>query len=92
MKIKEITSYLEQIAPLNYQEGYDNSGLVVGNPEQEIDKALISLDCTEAVVDDAIAKGCGLIISHHPIVFSKQLRIISPYTLSTRTWIIFKVG
>lgn len=70
MKIKDITSYLEQIAPLNYQESYDNSGLIVGNPEQEIDKALISLDCTEAVVDDAIAKGCGLIISHHPIVFS----------------------
>lgn len=69
MKIKEITQYLEQIAPLAYQESYDNSGLLVGHPEDEITKALISLDCTEAVVDEAIAKGCDLIISHHPIVF-----------------------
>lgn len=69
MKVKEITQYLEQIAPLSYQEAYDNSGLIVGHPEDEVDKALISLDCTEAVVEEAIAKGCNLIISHHPIVF-----------------------
>ncbi|MVZ65870.1 Nif3-like dinuclear metal center hexameric protein [Sphingobacterium sp. DK4209] len=70
MKIKDITKYLEEIAPLNYQESYDNSGLIVGNPEQEINSVLISLDCTEAVVEEAISKNCGLIISHHPIVFS----------------------
>lgn len=69
MKIKEITSYLESIAPLAYQESYDNSGLIVGNPNDEVSKALISLDCTEEVVDEAIAKGCDMIISHHPIVF-----------------------
>ncbi|MBE8712919.1 Nif3-like dinuclear metal center hexameric protein [Sphingobacterium hungaricum] len=69
MKIKELTQYLESIAPLAYQESYDNSGLLVGDPNDEIQKALISLDCTEAVVDEAIAKGCDLIISHHPIVF-----------------------
>jgi len=69
MKLKEITSYLEIIAPLSYQEDYDNSGLIVGEPDTEITSALISLDCTEAVVDDAIRKGCNLIISHHPIVF-----------------------
>lgn len=69
MKIREITQYLESIAPLSYQESYDNSGLIVGNPNDEVTKALISLDCTEAVVDEAIAKGCDLIISHHPIVF-----------------------
>ncbi|MFD2554035.1 Nif3-like dinuclear metal center hexameric protein [Sphingobacterium tabacisoli] len=69
MKVKEITQYLEQIAPLSYQESYDNSGLIVGHPDDEIHKALISLDCTEAVVEEAIAKGCNLIISHHPIVF-----------------------
>jgi dinuclear metal center YbgI/SA1388 family protein len=69
MKIKEITSYLESIAPLAYQESYDNSGLIVGNPNDEVTKALISLDCTEDVVDEAIAKGCDIIISHHPIVF-----------------------
>ena len=69
MKIKELTNYLERIAPLSYQESYDNAGLIVGNTEDEITKALISLDCTEAVVDEAIAKGCDIIISHHPIVF-----------------------
>lgn len=69
MKLKEITHYLECIAPLSYQEAYDNSGLIVGQPDDEVSKALISLDCTEAVVDEAIAKGCNLIISHHPIVF-----------------------
>ncbi|MDF3077910.1 MAG: Nif3-like dinuclear metal center hexameric protein [Sphingobacteriaceae bacterium] len=69
MKVKEITAYLETIAPLAYQEDYDNAGLICGHPDQEISKAMISLDCTEAVVDEAIRKGCELIISHHPIVF-----------------------
>ena len=69
MKLNEITTYLESIAPLAYQEDYDNAGLIVGSPGQEISQALISLDCTEAVVDEAIHTGCQLIISHHPIVF-----------------------
>lgn len=69
MKIKEITSYLESIAPLSYQESYDNSGLIIGDPNDEVDKVLISLDCTEEVVQEAIDKGCNLIISHHPVVF-----------------------
>ncbi|RKD20160.1 Nif3-like dinuclear metal center hexameric protein [Pelobium manganitolerans] len=69
MQIKELTNYLESIAPSNYQESYDNSGLIVGHPDTEINKALISLDCTEAVVDEAIAGGFDIIISHHPIVF-----------------------
>lgn len=69
MKIKDITSYLESIAPLSYQESYDNSGLIVGNSNDVVNKILISLDCTEDVVQEAIDKGCDLIISHHPIVF-----------------------
>lgn len=69
MKISEITDYLERLAPLSYQEDYDNSGLLVGNKNKEISAALISLDCTEDIVEEAIQKGCGLIISHHPIVF-----------------------
>jgi dinuclear metal center YbgI/SA1388 family protein len=70
MQLSNITSYLESIAPLAYQESYDNSGLIVGNGEMEIKKAIISLDCIEAVVDEAIETGANLIISHHPIVFS----------------------
>jgi len=69
MKIQQLTNYLEEIAPLSYQESYDNSGLLVGNAQEELTGVLISLDCTEAVVDEAIEKGCNLIVSHHPIVF-----------------------
>lgn len=69
MTIKEITSFLESLAPLSSQESYDNSGLIVGNQNGELTKALICLDSTEAVVDEAIENGCNLIIAHHPIVF-----------------------
>jgi len=69
MKLSLLTSYLESLAPLAYQEDYDNSGLIVGNPDKDVQQALISLDCTEAIVDEAIAKNCQVIISHHPIVF-----------------------
>ncbi|WP_299288960.1 Nif3-like dinuclear metal center hexameric protein [uncultured Mucilaginibacter sp.] len=69
MKLNTLTAYLESLAPLNYQEDYDNSGLLIGHADQEISQALISLDCTEAVVDEAIAHNCQLVISHHPIIF-----------------------
>jgi dinuclear metal center YbgI/SA1388 family protein len=69
MKIIEITSYLEEIAPISYQESYDNCGLIVGDKNATIKAALITLDCTEAIVDEAIETGCNLIIAHHPIIF-----------------------
>jgi dinuclear metal center YbgI/SA1388 family protein len=69
LKIKHITDYLEVIAPLSYQEIYDNAGLIVGDAQMPVTDVLLTLDCTEAVVDEAIAKGCNLIIAHHPIVF-----------------------
>ncbi|ASU32281.1 Nif3-like dinuclear metal center hexameric protein [Mucilaginibacter xinganensis] len=69
MKLSQLSTYLESLAPLAYQEEYDNSGLIVGNPDADIYQALISLDCTEAIVDEAIATNCQLIVSHHPIVF-----------------------
>jgi dinuclear metal center YbgI/SA1388 family protein len=69
MKIKAIISYLEQLAPLSTQEDYDNCGLITGNPEQEIESALITLDCTEEVIKEAISKRISFIIAHHPIVF-----------------------
>lgn len=70
MKLKEITAYLESIAPLAYQESYDNAGLICGDEQMEIRAALICLDSTEAVIDEAISLGCNLVIAHHPIVFS----------------------
>ncbi|RYZ98055.1 MAG: Nif3-like dinuclear metal center hexameric protein [Sphingobacteriaceae bacterium] len=69
MKLSQLTDYLESLAPPAYQEDYDNAGLIIGRPDKEVSQALISLDCTEAVVDEAIATGCQVIISHHPIVF-----------------------
>lgn len=75
MDISKITRFLETFAPLELQEGYDNAGLIIGNHSQKVTQALICLDCTEAVVDEAIEKGCELIICHHPIIFKglKQL-------------------
>jgi putative NIF3 family GTP cyclohydrolase 1 type 2 len=67
--IKDITNYMERLAPLSLQESYDNAGLIVGNPSEEVKGVLCTLDCTEAVVEEAIQSGCNLIIAHHPIVF-----------------------
>ena len=75
MKIKEITNFLEEIAPLHYQETYDNSGLLVGDRENSVTGALITLDCTEDVVEEAILKNCNLIIAHHPIIFGSLNKI-----------------
>jgi dinuclear metal center YbgI/SA1388 family protein len=69
LRIHEIVSAFEAVAPLALQESYDNSGLIVGEMGTQVSKALLCLDSTEAVVDEAIAKGCDLIIAHHPIVF-----------------------
>jgi len=68
-KIKQITQQLEKLAPISYQEDYDNAGLIVGNYETEVTGILFSLDVTEAVVAEAIEKNCNLIVAHHPIVF-----------------------
>lgn len=75
MKIKEITQFLEKIAPLKYQESYDNSGLILGNKENEVTSVLVCLDSTEEVVDEAIENGCNLIIAHHPIIFSGIMKL-----------------
>lgn len=69
VKIKDVTDYLESIAPRSYQESYDNASLITGNASWEVKGILVTLDCIEAVVDEAIAKGCNLIVAHHPIVF-----------------------
>lgn len=70
MQIKAITDFLENLAPLYLQESFDNSGLLLGSHQQEVNKALCTLDVTEAVVEEAIEKGCQLILAHHPLIFS----------------------
>lgn len=69
MKIKEITSYIEKIAPLSYAEDFDNVGLLVGNYNTELTGVLVTLDTLEQTVEEAIEKKCNLIISFHPIIF-----------------------
>ena len=69
LTVKDVTDHLEAFAPAAYQEPYDNSGLLTGDPFQQVTGILITLDCTEPVVEEAIARGCNLIITHHPIIF-----------------------
>ncbi|MGN0224757.1 MAG: Nif3-like dinuclear metal center hexameric protein [Prevotella sp.] len=71
MKINKVVEALERFAPLPLQESYDNAGLQVGLTEAEVSGALLCLDVTEAVVDEAIARGCNLIVAHHPLIFHK---------------------
>ena len=75
MKIKEITAVLESFAPLGWQESYDNSGLVVGRPDDEVHRALLAVDVTEAVLDEAEREGCDLVVTHHPIIFHPLRRL-----------------
>ena len=76
MKLFEITNYLDTRVPLAFQEEYDNCGLLIGDKSLEVDSVLISLDCTEAVVDEAIENKHNLIISHHPLIFHGVKKII----------------
>lgn len=75
MKLIELTRFLEELAPTYLQEGYDNSGLIVGDEQKDLTKALVCLDVTEEVIDEAIGKGANLVIAHHPIVFRGLKRI-----------------
>lgn len=75
--LKEITSELEKHFPPRLQASYDNSGIQVESGNGEISKCLVTLDVTEAVVDEAIANGCNLIVAHHPMIFGKGLMRIT---------------
>ena len=75
MQVKDICKAIESIAPLFYQEDYDNAGLIIGNPEQEVTQILLCLDSTEAVIDEAISKGCNLVVAHHPLIFKGLKKI-----------------
>jgi dinuclear metal center YbgI/SA1388 family protein len=83
MKIADITRHLESLSPLALQEDYDNCGLLIGDPVQEVQRVLVCLDLTEAVMDEAIARNCNLVISHHPFIFRglKKLTSGQPETL-----------
>lgn len=77
MTIREIANAIEEFAPLSLQEDYDNSGLVVGRLDDEVRSALLAVDVTEEVIDEAIREGCDIIITHHPIIFAPIKRLNS---------------
>ena len=77
MKIKDITDVIERFAPLSYQESYDNAGLIVGRPDDEVQRALLAVDVTDEVLDEAEREGCDLVITHHPIIFHALKRFNS---------------
>ena len=78
MKIRDIVAPIEEFAPLSLQESYDNAGLIVGRLDDELQGGvLLAVDVTEEVIEEAIAKGCGLIITHHPIIFHPLKRLNS---------------
>lgn len=70
MKVKEVINALEKLAPLAYQESYDNCGLQIGNAEMDLTGVLVSLDVTETIVEEAINRNCNMIVAHHPLLFS----------------------
>ncbi len=67
--IQHLAAYLETIAPASLQESYDNAGLIVGDPATRVTGILTSLDCTEEIIEEAAARGCNVVVAHHPIVF-----------------------
>lgn len=79
MKISEIINFLETVAPPALQESYDNSGLITGNSSWDCSGALITLDATEQVIEEAKSRGCNLVIAHHPIVFSGLKKITTSH-------------
>lgn len=84
MKTKEVVHFLENKFPLGSQADFDNCGLLVGDENMEISSVLVSLDCTEDIIEEAIELGANLIISHHPIIF-KGLKKVTPRTYVERT-------
>ena len=75
MKIKDVISALERFAPLPLQEGWDNAGLQIGLTETDVSGALLCLDVNEDIIDEAMTKGCNLVVSHHPLIFHGLKRI-----------------
>jgi len=76
MEVRTLVDYLHTIAPNEFQEDYDNSGLLIGNYSDPVKGVLVSLDVTEAIVDEAIELGANIIVSHHPIIFGGLKRIV----------------
>ncbi|MDA8714636.1 Nif3-like dinuclear metal center hexameric protein [Flavobacteriales bacterium] len=84
MKIQEVIEFLEEWAPLQFQESYDNSGLLVGDCNWDITGVLVCVDSIENIIDEAIQKNCNMVVAHHPILFT-GLKSITGKTYVERT-------
>lgn len=84
MKAKEIIEVIEEFAPPSIQEKWDNSGMIVGDPESDVSGVMLGLDCTEELVEEAVATDCNMIITHHPLIF-KGIKSIGVATAVERT-------
>lgn len=70
MKMKKVINFLEERFPLSLQEEWDNSGLQIGNLDNEVKNVIVSLDLDSYVIKKAVENDCNLIINHHPLIFS----------------------
>ena len=77
MRVGDITQVLEDFAPLRIQEDWDNSGLLIGSPEDTVHGVLVGFDCTPELIREAVEKGCDMVVTHHPLIFKGIKRIDS---------------
>lgn len=86
MQLKGLIDFLHQIAPSEFQESYDNAGLITGHPDMEVSGVLVCLDAIESVIDEAISLGCNVVVAHHPILF-RPIKRLNGYDYVERTLI-----
>ncbi|MBR1573675.1 MAG: Nif3-like dinuclear metal center hexameric protein [Bacteroidales bacterium] len=77
MRVGDVVAAVEGFAPASVQESWDNSGLIIGSPADEVHGVLVGFDCTAALVEKARQAGCDMIVTHHPLIF-KGIRRITP--------------
>ena len=86
VRVSDIVRFLNQWAPFSLQESYDNSGLLTGDPEMQVKGIMASLDCTEAVLEEAVSRNCNVVVAHHPVLF-KALKSLTGRNYVERTLI-----
>lgn len=79
MKARQVADIIESFAPLDTQESWDNAGLSIGSPEAEVKGIMVGFDCTPALIEEAVAAGCNMVVTHHPLIF-KGVKKINPDT------------
>ena len=88
MKLRDLVAAMESLAPPSLAEPWDNVGLLVGDPDQDLTHALLTIDATPAVIDEAAALGCELILAYHPVIFEGLKRV----TAGSRAWTLLRRG